>query len=124
VSHKSKELQAKEASMAERKMTKIYPKMTTIQKQSGGKKESSTTKKVEKVDKNKMGLAQDREKLRQTRREPAAGKMLMPIPGTPAMTRQIKRSQMLKKRIKDRKTAMRLRKRAESRRNNRFPTHR
>jgi hypothetical protein len=94
VSHKSKELQAKEA--------------------------------AEKVDKNKMGLAQDREKLRQTRRVPSGGgpTRLLPIPGTPAMTRNIKRSQMLKKRIKDRKTAMRLRKKAESRRNNRFPTHR
>jgi hypothetical protein len=92
MSHKSKELQAKEAQ----------------------------------TDKNKMGLAQDREKLRQTRRVPSGGgpTRLLPIPGTPAMTRNIKRSQMLKKRIKDRKTAMRLRKKAESRRNNRFPTHR
>ncbi len=75
----------------------------------------------EKTDKNKMGLAQDREKLRQTRRVPAGGgpTRLLPIPGTPAMTRNIKRSQMLKKRIKDRKTAMRLRARR-----NRRPTHR
>lgn len=91
MSHKSKELQAKEA---------------------------------EKVDKNKMGLAQDREKLRQTRRVPSGGgpTRLLPIPGTPAMTRNIKRSQMLKKRIKDRKTAARLR--AKRRSNARYPGHR
>ena len=78
-------------------------------------------KSEEKTDKNKMGLAQDREKLRQTRRVPSGGgpTRLLPIPGTPAMTRNIKRSQMLKKRIKDRKTAMRLRARR-----NRRPTHR
>jgi hypothetical protein len=100
-------------------MTKIYPKMTKIHPKPKTMQivRKPPFKKEEKVDKNKMGWVQDREKLRQTRRVPAGGgpTRLLPIPGTPAMTRNIKRSQMLKKRIKERKIAERLRKRNASR---------
>ncbi|MCH8819984.1 MAG: hypothetical protein IIB03_06665 [Acidobacteria bacterium] len=55
----------------------------------------------EKVDKNKMGWVQDREKLRQA--------------ANPIGRKAIERNLMLRKRIKDRKTAARLRKRAAHR---------